>query len=581
MHSTFDQGRYAVLGCIGHGGSADVYAVVDEKLGIERAVKVPRERPDAAEVARLEREAAVLLRLDHPGILRVFDTFDLDGRPCLVMERCEGSLEERVAREGPLPVEAALDLGETLRAALDAVHAAGVLHRDVKPANVLFTPAGQPRLADFGVALTQRDPGSLTRTGAVLGTVAFMAPAVRRGEPESEATDRYGLAATVAYAVLGTLPGDVDRPAVRRGLPAPVADWVAGLLAGDMELEPVASGAVPGPRRSPAAWATGLGLLGAGLAVGAWVGRGTAPVPPAAEADPSAVADALQPCDALPGRINWRSMPGDRETLTSDLLDVDQDGHPDALFVSQLDESLQVLRGGPGVGVEGVHVLDVGRGSVAPTLIDLDQDGRSEVILPERDDARLRVLWMGDDLQPTRTELVDQAGPMEHAQAVDMDSDGINDLVGPTDFGRHLAWRRVPGDGTLEPARLILSVKDVAVRDMLGRDMILEEAGAWSWRRLTPGGGLEFLRDVPPGAFLLGLPGGVGVVDRDGRRMLRLDAPPCGLGDLGDFLTRGGRLGRRVADWNADGVPDVVGSRTCQGCTSQLMLGLGLERGGE
>ena len=125
----------------------------------------------------------MLLRIDHPCIIRVFDTFDHDGRPCLVMERCQGSLEERVQREGPLSPDEALALGENLRSALAAVHAAGVLHRDVKPANVLFTVAGQPRLADFGVALTQRDPTSLTRTGAVLGTVAFMAPAVRRGEP--------------------------------------------------------------------------------------------------------------------------------------------------------------------------------------------------------------------------------------------------------------------------------------------------------------------------------------------------------------------------------------------------------------
>ncbi len=450
MDSTLDNGRYAVLDCIGHGGTADVFAVIDEKLGVERAVKIPRERPDEAETERLRREAAILVRLDHPGVLRVFDTFEHEGRPCLVMERCTESLEERITRSGPLAPEAALALGEQLRTALAAVHAAGVLHRDVKPANVLYTEQGQPRLADFGVALSQRDPGTLTRTGAVLGTVAFMAPAVRRGEPESEATDRYGLAATVAYAALGALPGDVDRASVQRRLPPSIAAWVRMVL-DDSAVEEERPASSPGAlRRAPALF--GLGLLLSGVALGALLARSpTASSTPDktgnGESRPAAAAP--EPCDILQGQANWLSAPGLREVVASDFLDITGDGHLDAVYVSQQDEVLHILPGGPDASVDRRIDLKVGRAAVPPTLLDLDRDGRPELILPERDDARLRLMWLGEDLALEREVLVDQAGPMEHAQALDIDGDGIDDLVGPIDFGKHLVWRRVSGDGTL------------------------------------------------------------------------------------------------------------------------------------
>lgn len=569
MYNTLDNGRYAVLDCIGHGGSADVYAVVDEKLGIERAVKIPRERPDAAEAARLQREASVLLHLDHPGILRVFDTFVVDGRPCLVMERCQGSLEERIFRAGPLSPEAALALGERLRVALAAVHALGVLHRDVKPANVLFSGSDEPRLADFGVALSQRDPGTLTRTGAVLGTVAFMAPAVRRGEPESQATDRYGLAATVAFAVLGRLPGDVDRASVQRQLPPAVAHWIRVLLESDGAIEPAAATVAGGGRRKQVAVA--VGLLCAGALFGWFVGRTDRNATQATEAKPN-----VPVCTDVPPLFNWQSAPGAREVVASDFLDITGDGHPDAVFVSQQDELLHVLPGGPGASVERRIDLAVGRAAVPPTLLDLDQDGHPELVLPERDAARLRLLWLGPALEVERLALFEQAGPMEHAQALDIDGDGILDLVGPIDFGRYLVWRRVPGDGTLEPHRFLLNVRDTTVRSMVGRDLLVDAGGVTTWRRLGEDGDITVVRTVPSESQLVDTPMGPVVLARNEGIFIRRDGTSCVPDDIIRFLRQGTRTGLRFADWDGDGRLDALGSRTCRGCTSELMVGVGI-----
>jgi len=165
---------------------------------------------DPEALARFRRETLVGLRVEHPHVLPVRDAGAAGGRPYVVMDLLPGgSLAERLRREGPLPPAEAAGIGARLARALAAAHACGVVHRDVKPANVLFDAAGEPRLADFGLAGLLVADRRLTRTGDVLGTPAYMAPEQAAGQPAERlgpACDVYGLGATLYATLTGRPP---------------------------------------------------------------------------------------------------------------------------------------------------------------------------------------------------------------------------------------------------------------------------------------------------------------------------------------------------------------------------------------
>ncbi len=185
-------GRYRLEERIAAGGMATVWRAHDDVLDRTVAVKVLSEAlaDDPAYVARLEREARVAAGLMHPNLVRIFD-FGADGeRPHLVMEYVDGrTLAERVGAEGEPPLDGER-LAAELLAALDHVHRSGVVHRDVKPSNILIEPGGRARLADLGIARA-RDAARITETGNVIGTLRYMAPEVLEGEPATERSDLY------------------------------------------------------------------------------------------------------------------------------------------------------------------------------------------------------------------------------------------------------------------------------------------------------------------------------------------------------------------------------------------------------
>jgi hypothetical protein len=180
-----------------------VYLVTDEGGG-EAALKLV-DTSDAGARPRLAREVAALQSLRHPSVPRVLDA-EIDDTPAFVVfEYIAGpSLSERVARTGPLSPPAVASLADTLADALAAVHAAGVVHRDVTPANILLGPNG-PVLIDFGLS-HHRDDERLTRTGLVSGTAGYVAPEVVDGGEPTAASDDWGLAATLAFAATGKAP---------------------------------------------------------------------------------------------------------------------------------------------------------------------------------------------------------------------------------------------------------------------------------------------------------------------------------------------------------------------------------------
>jgi tRNA A-37 threonylcarbamoyl transferase component Bud32 len=201
-------GRYRVTGTLGAGAMGEVYAAVDDVLGREVAVKTLRGGASGLAARMLDdrfrQEARAIAALAHPGIVQVFDIDLTADPPYLVMERVAGpSLKERLAA-GPLAANELRSLGIQLARALAAAHAAGIVHRDVKPANILAATAGTWKLADFGVAHVP--DSSLTMTGQFVGSPAYAPPeALLRGQL-GPAGDVYGLGATLYEAAAGRWP---------------------------------------------------------------------------------------------------------------------------------------------------------------------------------------------------------------------------------------------------------------------------------------------------------------------------------------------------------------------------------------
>jgi serine/threonine-protein kinase len=193
-------GRYRVVGPLGSGGMATVLLCEDERLGRRVAVKrLHAHSPDEVE-RRFAREAKVGASLNHPNLVSVYDTATDDEGVLIAMELVEGETLRTALERGSLPRERALEILRDVAAALDHAHAHGVVHRDVKPANVLLREDGVAKLVDMGIAVAA-DSTRITRSGTVLGSAAYMAHEQLEGREAGPAADVYALA-VVAFEVL-------------------------------------------------------------------------------------------------------------------------------------------------------------------------------------------------------------------------------------------------------------------------------------------------------------------------------------------------------------------------------------------
>jgi serine/threonine-protein kinase len=201
--------RYGDIRPIARGGMGEIFLATDRELGREVAVKVLAERyaKDESLRARFKREALAAARLSgNHSIVTIFDVGEHAGRPIIVMEYLAGgSLEQRIDRERPGDPSQVLDwLGEAA-AALDAAHAAGIVHRDVKPGNLLLDDRGHVKVADFGIA-SAAGMDSFTQTGTILGTAGYLSPEQARGERATAASDRYALGVVAWELLTGRRP---------------------------------------------------------------------------------------------------------------------------------------------------------------------------------------------------------------------------------------------------------------------------------------------------------------------------------------------------------------------------------------
>jgi serine/threonine-protein kinase len=327
-------GRYRLVELLGQGGMATIFRANDAQLGRDVAVKVLRSEygRDPAFVARFRQEAQSAAALNHPNVVNVFDYGMESGDPFIVMELIDGGdLASVIHEHGPLDPVAAARIAQQIYEALDAAHARGIIHRDIKPTNVLLTSGGRVKVADFGIARAFSE-AQLTMPGTTLGSVHYFSPEQARGEMVTSASDVYSAGLVLFEMLTGQrawtgdsagavavarLAGDPPAPssirpgvpqildiAVRRALartPAdrPTAGDMAALL-GRYIADP--QGAVPPPPRQPA------GPIAAGAAAGALAGA----------AAMSAIGQPTAPQGVVYGRGGPPSQPPAAKPLTQD-----------------------------------------------------------------------------------------------------------------------------------------------------------------------------------------------------------------------------------------------------------------------
>ncbi|MGH2776806.1 MAG: serine/threonine-protein kinase [Actinomycetota bacterium] len=210
-------GRYSLTEPLGRGGMGTVWAADDTLLKRRVAIKevklppsIPPAERDAIK-ARATREARAAAQLSHPNVVTIFDVIEDDGT-YIVMELVGApTLAETVRESGPLNYRQAARIGLDVLDALEAAHAKGIIHRDVKPGNVMCPPGGRAKLADFGIASLKGDP-KITTTGMIMGSPSFMAPEQATGQPTGSATDLWSLGATLYFATEGVPPFDRGQP---------------------------------------------------------------------------------------------------------------------------------------------------------------------------------------------------------------------------------------------------------------------------------------------------------------------------------------------------------------------------------
>lgn len=275
-------GRYQLNTTIGRGAMGEVWRAYDQMLGRPVAVKVLLDRnADPTADSRFRLEAQTAGRLHHPHVVGVLDFGEHEGRLFLVMELVEGSSLARVlADDGPLPAEQVAAIAAQAAAGLAVAHEQGIVHRDIKPGNLLLDAGGTLKIGDFGIARFMDDPsGALTATGQIVGTSLYIAPERALGKPAGPASDVYSLGCVLYQLLTGRPPFRADSPIailhqhldatpvppreLGAALPPAFENYLLGLLAKRPEDRPTA--------RQAADW----------FATGAWRGR-PEPLPAAA-----------------------------------------------------------------------------------------------------------------------------------------------------------------------------------------------------------------------------------------------------------------------------------------------------------
>jgi eukaryotic-like serine/threonine-protein kinase len=212
INMLFD-GRYRIVRKLGSGGMADVYLAEDEELGRPIAIKILNDRHanDESFVERFRREAKNAAGLSHPNIVSIYDRGEAEGTYYIAMEYLDGrSLKELVVARGPLPIPDAIDATRQVLAALRFAHRKGVVHRDIKPHNVMADADGRLKVTDFGIA--RAGVSQMTEAGSIIGTAQYLSPEQARGAPVDQRSDLYSVGVVLYEMLTGTTPFSGESP---------------------------------------------------------------------------------------------------------------------------------------------------------------------------------------------------------------------------------------------------------------------------------------------------------------------------------------------------------------------------------
>ena len=212
INMLFD-GRYRIVRKLGSGGMADVYLAEDEELGRRIAIKILNDRHanDESFVERFRREAKNAAGLSHPNIVSIYDRGEAEGTYYIAMEYLDGrSLKELVVARGPLPIPDAIDATRQVLAALRFAHRKGVVHRDIKPHNVMADADGRLKVTDFGIA--RAGVSQMTEAGSIIGTAQYLSPEQARGAPVDQRSDLYSVGVVLYEMLTGTTPFSGESP---------------------------------------------------------------------------------------------------------------------------------------------------------------------------------------------------------------------------------------------------------------------------------------------------------------------------------------------------------------------------------
>jgi eukaryotic-like serine/threonine-protein kinase len=210
INTLFD-GRYRILRKLGSGGMANVYLAEDEDLGRRVAIKILSERyaNDESFNERFRREAKSAASLSHPNIVSIYDRGEADGIPYIAMEVIEGrSLKELILTRGPLPLATAIDYTHQILDALRFAHRNGIIHRDIKPHNILLGAENRAKVTDFGIA--RAGASQMTEVGSIMGTAQYLSPEQARGAPVTAASDLYSVGVVLYEMLTGQVPFSGD-----------------------------------------------------------------------------------------------------------------------------------------------------------------------------------------------------------------------------------------------------------------------------------------------------------------------------------------------------------------------------------
>src|SRR5436305_5464200 len=210
--TVFD-GRYRIIRKLGAGGMANVYLAEDQELGRRVAIKIldDRHAADDSFVERFRREAKNAAGLSHPNIVSIYDRGEAEGTYYIAMEFLEGrSLKELIVSRGPAPIKVAIDYARQILAALGAAHKQGIVHRDIKPHNVLVGPQGRLKVTDFGIA--RSGASQMTEVGSIIGTAQYLSPEQARGAPVDQTSDLYSAGVVLYEMLTGQVPFTGDTP---------------------------------------------------------------------------------------------------------------------------------------------------------------------------------------------------------------------------------------------------------------------------------------------------------------------------------------------------------------------------------